>query len=351
MEQLVKDYFDPSKAGSFGGVSTYARHSKGSLDELATILNRYPAFSQHRPVRRRFPRNKIVTGGPDHMWFADLADVSDLRTFNNNTRFLLCAVDGFSKFGFVELLKNKTPAAVRDAFKRIFKRTDRRPKQIYMDAGREFTGRDLKTYLDEQVIELIRAYTTEMKSSPAERFIKSYKSRLYRYMTHNKTKRYLDVLHQLETGYNRTYHRSIGTSPESVNETNKVDICHRLYDSPHPPKTKYPSFSVGDYMRLALIRTTFHKGYKGGWTPEVFKVVAKRPGDPPSYKVKALDDEEILGTFNPYELLKVPFDPTKFIPEKVNKTRTRRGKKEYFVKWQGWPTSFDSWTTNRNERQ
>ena len=85
MEQLVKDYFDPSKAGSFGGVSTYARHSKGSLDELATILNRYPAFSQHRPVRRRFPRNKIVTGGPDHMWFADLADVSDLRTFNNNT--------------------------------------------------------------------------------------------------------------------------------------------------------------------------------------------------------------------------------------------------------------------------
>ena len=32
-----------------------------------------------------------------------------------------------------------------------------------------------------------------------------------------------------------------------------------------------------------------------------------------------------------------------FIIEKVLRTRTRGGKKEYFVRWAGYPSSHDSW--------
>ena len=351
MGQVVKEYFDPSKPGSFSGISTFTRHSKASLDELAPILERYPAYTRHRPARKRFPRNRVVTNGPDHFWFADLADVANLRTFNNNTRFLLCAVDAFSKFAFVEPLKNKRPESVKEGFKRIFDRTERRPKQIFTDAGKEFTGRELQNYLKEMNIRVIRAYNVETKASIAERFIRSLKARLYRYLTHNKTKKYLDVLRDLETGYNRTYHRSIKTTPASVGQDNKVDIWHRLYSPRQLPKKPYPTFQRGDYVRLAVADTKFHKSYTGSWSPEVFKVVSARSGAPPSYKVQALDGEEILGTFNPYELQKVPFDETVFIPDQIVKTRRRRGKKEYFIKWEGWPSSFDSWTTNRFQRQ
>lgn len=351
MEEVVKGYFNPAEPGSFSGLTTFARHSKASFDQLAPILAKYPAYTRHTPARRRFPRNKIITNGPDHVWFADLADVSELRTFNNQTRFLLCVVDGFSKKGFVEPLKNKTTTAVRRGFENIFVRTTRRPKQLFTDAGKEFTGKELQIFLGEHNIEFRRAYNTETKAAPAEIFLKNFKRRIYRYLTHHSTNRYLSVLRDFEDSYNNTYHRAIGTTPNSVDHKNMVDIWHRLYDVNQPYSAVKRTFRVGDYVRLAAARTTFQKVYKGAWTAEVFKVVSVRPGQPSAYRVRALDGEAILGTFSPYELQKVPFDESRFVAERILKTRKRKGKKEYLVRWQGRPVSFDSWTTNRQQRQ
>lgn len=99
----IDDYFTPQAPGSFSGLTTYARHSNAKLNELGSLLSGYDAFTRHRPIRRRFPREKTLVGGKDDTWSIDLADTSDLKNFNNQTRFLLCSVDILSKYAFVQL--------------------------------------------------------------------------------------------------------------------------------------------------------------------------------------------------------------------------------------------------------
>ena len=53
-------------------------------------------------------------------------------------RYLLCAVDLFSRYAFVIPLKNKTGNAVVDAFKKILNKTGRKPNKIWVNQGKEF---------------------------------------------------------------------------------------------------------------------------------------------------------------------------------------------------------------------
>ncbi len=67
-----------------------------------------------------------------------------------------------------------------------------------------------------------------------------------------------------------------------------------------------------------------------------------------TYKIKSLNDEDILRSF--YEPWLVKFDKIdeNIEVEKIIKTRTRNGKNEYFVKWKGYNSEFNSWVENLN---
>lgn len=62
---------------------------------------------------------------------------------------------------------------------------------------------------------------------------------------------------------------------------------------------------------------------------------------PPTYKIRDLHGEEIKSTFYEPELQKS--NQTVFRIEKVIK---KQGSKS-FVKWKGYPTSFNSWVDNK----
>lgn len=341
---MVEEYFNPRAPGSYAGISTFLRHTKGSVKELGPLLAVHPAYTRHKPARRRFPRNKTMVGGIDHLWQADLADVAEYRTYNKGTRFLLVVIDTFSKKAFVEPLRDKRPVTVRDGFDRILKRTSRRPLKLFTDGGSEFVGKPFSDYLKDKNIDFYRAYTAETKASVAERYMRTIKNKIYRYLTHHRTHRYLDVLQDLVHSYNETFHRSIGRTPNSVDETNESEVWHRLYDRKSPPADLNDPLKIGDYVRLVVARSTFQKAYKPMWTEEVFMVTKVHRRDwPPAYSVVDLDGEHILGTFSPYELQKIPFNKDTFIPDSVVKTRQRRGKKEYLVHYRDRPSTQDAW--------
>ena len=65
----------------------------------------------------------------------------------------------------------------------------------------------------------------------------------------------------------------------------------------------------------------------------------------PVYEIKDLNKEPILGTFYEQELSKVSKNRPveEFIIEKIVKSKKIKGKKHCFVKWRGYPDSFNSW--------
>lgn len=89
-------------------------------------------------------------------------------------------------------------------------------------------------------------------------------------------------------------------------------------------------------------KEVFDKGYTQKWTDEIFIIYESIPRSPVIYKIKDLNHENIDGFFYEHELQKV-IDSGEYKLEKVVKTRTRDGIKESFIKWRGYPESFNSW--------
>jgi len=69
------------------------------------------AYTLHKPLRRRFPRNPYTVNNLD-VWVADLVDVQEFSKFNDNYKYLLTVIYVFSKFLHIVPLKSKMGTSV-----------------------------------------------------------------------------------------------------------------------------------------------------------------------------------------------------------------------------------------------
>lgn len=94
-------------------------------------------------------------------------------------------------------------------------------------------------------------------------------------------------------------------------------------------------------MRIVKKKKTFEKGYTTNWTEEIFTISKVQPTIPYTYKIIDAKGEEIKGSFYTEELQKTT--QQKFRIEKVLKKRKKNGRKEIYVKWKGYNSSFNQW--------
>ena len=66
----------------------------------------------------------------DNIWGVDLADMQLISKFNKGFRFLLCAIDIFSKYTWVGPLKDKKCVSIVNAFQKLLKQSKRKPNKI-----------------------------------------------------------------------------------------------------------------------------------------------------------------------------------------------------------------------------
>ena len=84
----------------------------------------------------------------------------------------------------------------------------------------------------------------EGKSVVAERFIRTIKSQIYKYMTSISKNMYIDKLYDIVNEYNNTYHRTIKMKPIDVKDNTYVNIDKEVNDND-------PKFKVGDHVRIS----------------------------------------------------------------------------------------------------
>ena len=73
----------------------------------------------HKPVIKKFKIRKVYSSFRDNIWGVDLADMQSLSKFNKGIKYLLCAIDLFSKYAWVIPIKDKKGASIVNAFKKI----------------------------------------------------------------------------------------------------------------------------------------------------------------------------------------------------------------------------------------
>ena len=67
-----------------------------------------------------------------------------IRKFNKGFRFLLCAIDIYSKYAWVIPLKDKKRVTITNAFKTILDESNRTPNKVWVNKGSEFCTRSMK---------------------------------------------------------------------------------------------------------------------------------------------------------------------------------------------------------------
>ena len=94
----------------------------------------------------------------------------------------------------------------------------------------------------------------EGKSVVTERFIRTLKTKIYKYMISVSKNVYINKLDDIVSGYNNAYHRTIKMRPADVRHNTYIDFKEEVND-------KDPKFKVGDHVRMSKYKSIFAKGY------------------------------------------------------------------------------------------
>ena len=259
----------------------------------------------HKVVIKKFNKRKVYSQFRDNIWGVDLAEVQSLSKKNKGIKYLLCAIDLFSKYAFVIPLKDKKGISIVNEFNKIIKQSNRKPKKIWVDQGSEFYNHVFKKWLSDNDIIMYSTFN-EGKSVVAERFIRTLKNKLYKHMTAINKNVYYDVLDDVVNEYNNTKNNTIKMKPKDVkNDTTKLNAVarnNRVYIDEHNKKSA--RYNVGHRVRIFKFKNIFAKGYTPNWSREIFIVNKINDTVPYTYNLKDLNDEEIIGSFYDRELQK-----------------------------------------------
>ena len=181
LASMVYKFFDRKSARSG------AKHVNTKL----TPQNQQLAEKRHKPIIKKFDKRKVHTAFKDNIWDVDLADMQLLSKYKKGIRFLLCVIDIFSKYAWVVPLKDKKCVSIAAVFQSISKQSNRKPKKIWVHKGSEFYNASFKKWLRDNDIVMYSTHN-EGKSLVAERFIRTLKSKIYKYMTSISKNVYID---------------------------------------------------------------------------------------------------------------------------------------------------------------
>ena len=232
----------------------------------------------------------------DDIWGVDLADMQSLSKKNEGIKYLLCAIDLFSKYTFVVPLKDKKGISIVNTFNKIIKQSNRKPNKVWVDQGGELYNRVFKKWLSDNDIIMYSTFN-EGKSVVAKRLIRTLKNKLHKHMTATGKNIYYDVLDDIVNKYNNTKHNTIKMKPKDVKYDNK-----RVYIDDYNKKDS--RFNVGDRVRISKFKNIFAKEYTPNWSRKIFIVNKINDTVPYTYNLKDLNDEEIIGSFYDRELQK-----------------------------------------------
>ena len=237
--------------------------------------------------------------------------MSSLSKYNKGIKYLLCAIELFSKYAFVVPLKDKKGASIVNAFQKLISK-GRKPNKLWVGQGSKFYNNYFKDFLKINNIEMYSIYNEE-KSVVAERFIRALQNKIFKHMTAISKNVYFDELDDIVNKYNNTVHKTIKMKPIDVTSDSYAEYNEDF-------NKKDPKFKVGDHVRISKYKNIFAKGYTPNWSEEVFVVSKIKNAVPWTYVVSDLNGEKTTGSFykkNCKKLVKKNLDYKKYLKEKV----------------------------------
>jgi hypothetical protein len=266
--QLIKDAFYNPLTGYVGAQKLHKR-----LKKEGVTMREIESFMKKQEVVQ-VNRKQTDTGSFVPMWPLQQIQIDLIYIKNkglNKASYAMTAIDVFTKRAEVALMKKRDAASSLEALKAILKSLGT-PDEIMTDEGSEFNNATVKAHLKGEGIELILT----LNHAPfVERFNRTLKEMLSKYLQATKTKTITNALPKVVSNYNSSYHRAIGMAPNEVNKDTEREAWLRMDD--RAKKRHRVRVRVGDKVRVLQKKKAHDKGYKPQWTNAIH-TVQKREG-------------------------------------------------------------------------
>ena len=265
--QLAKVYYDPSEPAGYAGASRLQK--KFPKTDVKKWLATQPAYTLHKPMKRKFTTRMYKTSGADELWQMDLMEMIPYAKINSGNRYILTCIDVFSRFARAEAVKSKDAITVCAAIRKMLTKTSS-PRHVQTDLGKEFYNKSVQSLFRKHKI---NQYTvqSQFKAAVVERFIRTLRERLNRFFTHQRNKKWVLVLPKIIYAYNHASHRSLkGKCPVDLyvkDPNNLNDWLEQERKDTSVRKRRQTLYPVGALVRISRISTSpfakvFRKRFK-----------------------------------------------------------------------------------------
>ena len=122
LASIVYKFFDKKSASL----------NKSSGSGIVNEPNYQLANELYKPIIKNFIKRKVYSSFRNNIWGVHLADMQSLSKYNKMNKYLLRAIDLFSKYGWVLPVKDKKGVSIVNAFKKIISK-GRKTNEIWVD--------------------------------------------------------------------------------------------------------------------------------------------------------------------------------------------------------------------------
>ena len=271
-DRIIRQVYYDSDSG-FGSI-------KSTYDDAKKILNTITYNDVKDFLERQKSRqtkgyrgfNSYVAHEPLQEIQIDIADFTASGALNDGFRYLLVAVDIFTKKAHGVAIKDKQPAESVRAMKEILKVIGV-PEVLYHDNEGSWNSGDFVQLLNQHEIKQI---ITSTPPPFAERMIQTLKMMIHTRLggLEIDKQEWISVLSPVLKKYNNTKHSTIGMSPNQAKQGNdNIEIWLNIINKANFNR-KYPPLFKGSEVRVYVKPGSFKKGYDSKWSKEVYKVIA-----------------------------------------------------------------------------
>ena len=232
-QYLLEKYQDVNFPGAYTGVDKFykaiRKEKKRSITkkQIKEFLQSQEYYTLMRQVNRKFKRNRVITPYKGYQVDLDTAHLHQYAKANSGYSYILAGIDCFSKEAHTVALKSLKTQELIPALKSLLSKFSK-IHNCRTDSGPEFKAQATRTLFKNLGINHFFTNNTETKANIVERFFKTLKNILFRYMVSKNTHKWIDQLEKITNSYNNTYHSSIKQSPASVKPSNEYKIWKEL---------------------------------------------------------------------------------------------------------------------------
>ena len=116
----------------------FGKRSTGSDIKNEIKQNQQLENELHKPIVRKFKQRKVYSSFKENICGVDSADMQSISKYNIGIRYLLCAIDIFSKYAWVVPINDKKGVNMVNVFQKLLDSSKRKPNKMWVDQGNEF---------------------------------------------------------------------------------------------------------------------------------------------------------------------------------------------------------------------